>query len=243
MRDWRNPEDYRFARSLSADQWAWEFLRRNPVYRKAWHDFIATWRALEAAYGKTGQRDVQAWKRDPRATVPAAECSGSDCRIEGERVLIECALGAQWGFYKFPPDPADDDPVGGGRLVWREVTWETGLLEPGQACPASAQTAAVAFDLGLPLAPQLEQAKRRLQIEQRRRIERDLVAAPRIEAHVERLCRLLRLLDGAEAGADAGTLALATAPDPAGGGTAPVEMLEQAQALRDGGYRRLLLLK
>ena len=158
-------------------------------------------------------------------------------------MLIECALGAEWGFYKFPPDPADDDPVGGGRLVWREVTWETGLLEPGQVCPVSAQTAAVAFDLGLPLAPQLAQAKRLLQIEQRRRIERELIAAPRIEAHAQRLCRLLRLLDAAEAGADAGSMALAMDSDPAGSEAALVELLEQACSLRDGGYRRLLLLK
>ena len=36
-RDWRNPKDYEFTQSLNPHQWAWEFLRRNPEYRKDWH--------------------------------------------------------------------------------------------------------------------------------------------------------------------------------------------------------------
>jgi len=117
MLNWHTPQDYHFTDALNAAQWAWEFLRRNPGYRHAWREFHATWQALEATYGKPAQRDIAAWKRDPRAWVPAAECSESDCRVDGEKVLIECAMGARWGFYKFPPDPADDDPVGGGKLT------------------------------------------------------------------------------------------------------------------------------
>ena len=239
MPDWRNQQDYAFTRSLTADQWAWEFLRRNPSYREAWDGFIFTWRALEARYGRPGARDVQAWKRDPRASVPAEQCRGSDCRMEGDRVLIECALGAQWGFYKFPPDPADDDPVGGGRLVWRDPPLETLWLEAGQDWPQGKAMAAISFDLGLPLAPQLEQAKRRLQIEQRRRIGEGVIAPPRIEDHAHRLCRLLRLLDGEAAGADELQMAKVMEID----ATACRAQLGEARGLRDGGYRRLLLLK
>lgn len=36
MTDWRNPEDYTYTESLHVHDWAWEFLRRNPEYRKAW---------------------------------------------------------------------------------------------------------------------------------------------------------------------------------------------------------------
>jgi hypothetical protein len=239
MPDWRNPQDYDFTRTLSAGQWAWEFLRRNPRYREAWLGFISTWRALEERYGKPGARDVQAWKRDARASVPAEQCSGSDCRMEGDRVLIECALGAQWGFYKFPPDPADDDPLGGGRLVWRDSPLETLWMEAEGGWPQGQGIAAIAFDLGLPLAPQLEQAKRRLQIEQRRRIGEGIIPPPRIEAHADRLCRLLRLLDGDESGADEICMAKVMMIDT----TACRALLGEAQALRDGGYHRLLLLK
>ena len=34
MPDWRNEDDYERTKTLSAEGWAWEFLRRNPEYRK-----------------------------------------------------------------------------------------------------------------------------------------------------------------------------------------------------------------
>jgi hypothetical protein len=238
MPDWRNPQDYDFTQTLTAEQWAWEFLRRNPRYREEWQRFITLWRALEATYGKPAQRNVTAWKLDPRAWVPAESCRESDCVIDGDKVLIECALGASWGFYKFPPDPMDDDPIGGGRLVWREVPQEMPLLAAGMAAPASVEKMALVFDLGLPLTPQLEQAKRRLQIERRRRIAAEGMLPPRIVDHAPRLTRLLRLLDGLQQGAPQSELVsgLSLAAD-------RLERLtSEALALRDGDYRRLLLL-
>jgi len=240
MRDWRDPGDYVFTRKLDAPRWAWEFLRRNPLYRQEWAGFNATWQALEACYGRVGQRDFQAWKRDPRAWVPAAQCSGSDCRVDGDKVLIECALGARWGFYKFPPDPADDDPVGGHRLVWRELERPVELLSgPDLPQIETAREACVRFDLSLPLARQLESAKRRLQVEQHRRVRAGRVPAPTISARREMLCLNLRLLDGLEAGAGRMELSQRLLP---GEPQAIEQKLEAALELRDRGYRRLLLL-
>jgi hypothetical protein len=34
--DWRDPEQYRFPPDFHSYRWAWEFLRRNPEYRKDW---------------------------------------------------------------------------------------------------------------------------------------------------------------------------------------------------------------
>src|SRR5579864_7190097 len=36
--DWRDPANYEYTRELTRDGWAWEFLRRNPKYRRAWHE-------------------------------------------------------------------------------------------------------------------------------------------------------------------------------------------------------------
>jgi len=239
MADWRNPQDYHFAQGLTAAQWAWEFLRRNPVYQEEWRRFISVWRALETDYGKPAQRDVAAWQRDPRAWVPVEHCQESDCRIEGDKVLIECAMGARWGFYKFPPDPADEGAVQAGRLVWREVTAEIERLGEGQMASADAEVVALGFDLSLPLAPQLEQAKRRLQIEQRRLVVEGALLPPRIEVHAERLIGMIRLLDGQTAGATLETMtqALDEPPDVCG------ERLQAALDLRDREYRRLLFLQ
>ncbi|MET0090598.1 MAG: DUF6499 domain-containing protein [Candidatus Thiodiazotropha sp.] len=239
MSDCKDTDRYAFTRTLSADQWAWEFLRRNPLYRQEWQRFIVTWRDLEACYGKPSQRDMNAWKQDSRAWVPAASCSESDCRVDGDKVLIECALGARWGFYKFPPDPADDDPVGGNRLVWRPVAFDLPLLDGAQAAPDSARYAAPVFDLELPLAFQLEQAKRRLQIEQRKRVAVGQIKKPSIADHRDRLTLALRLLDAVDEG-------VAEQELPAVLGAPELEIrtsLEQALALRDRDYQQLLLLR
>jgi transcriptional regulator len=36
--DWRDPASYEYTRDLTREGWAWEFLRRNPNYRKSWRD-------------------------------------------------------------------------------------------------------------------------------------------------------------------------------------------------------------
>ncbi|MEN8179022.1 MAG: DUF6499 domain-containing protein [Pseudomonadota bacterium] len=241
MLNWHNPQAYQFTNNLNAEQWAWEFLRRNPQYRKEWREFSDTWKALEASYGKPGQRNIAAWKQDPRAWVPAAECTESDCRVDDEKVLIECAMGARWGFYKFPPDSADDDPVGGGRLNWRDFPVEPALVHLEQVhsdvAPGSVM---LSFDLSLPLRDQLTSAKRQLQIEQRNRVRAGVIRAPSIAAHREQLCRLLRLLDALEAEVkpeqiQSNLYAQTSAHY--------LEDRDEAILLRDLQYRRLLLLE
>jgi len=238
MPDWRRNEAYAFTEGLNREQWSWEFLRRNPDYQREWRAFCKTWLALEADYGRAPNRDFCQWKLDPRAWVPAEACPEGDCRIDGDRVLIECAMGARWGFYKYPPDPADDDPVGSQRLVWREVPRATLLLEEGGPCPGRMQVT-VCFDLSLPLREQIEQAKRTLQIEQRRRVKRGEVRLRTVRALGPRWRRYLRLLDAlAEGASEADILERIYAGDR--------EALEAdrvvALRLRDGGYRELLLL-
>ncbi len=240
MRDPRNPANYRFAERLTREQWAWEFLRRNPDYRREWADFDATWRILEAAYGSPPNRDFTAWKQDPRAWVPASECPEGECRVDQDKVLIECALGSRWGFYKFPPDPADDDPVGGGRLTWRERrsdhTVEVGP-DDGDWLGTDPSRIAIGFDLRLPLRDQIEQAKRYLQMVQRQRVREGIVVPATVARLRERWTRCLRLLDADSAG-PAEPLFL---EELAGKGT--VDWLRaEAHRLRDGGYLQILRL-
>ena len=35
-KDWRNKAVYDYTNDLDLNGWAWEFLRRNPEYRKDW---------------------------------------------------------------------------------------------------------------------------------------------------------------------------------------------------------------
>ena len=40
--DWRQPQNYSYTESLSVEQWAWGFLRRNRGYQQDWQRFWAT---------------------------------------------------------------------------------------------------------------------------------------------------------------------------------------------------------
>ena len=188
-------DPYAYCAGLTRDQWAWEFLRRNPEYQRDFQAFIAIWRALEANYGAPPNRDFSRWKQDPRAYGPLpgdaklAAPTGELCTVDDDRVLLECWMGAKWGFHKFPLDPARTAP-GPDELSWR----------PPPAAPVDAPYRLdLTFDLSLPLPPQLEAAKFRL-VSRAAELRRQGLAAPKTVANQrERWATMLRLLDGAEA--------------------------------------------
>ena len=211
---------YSYCASLTRDQWAWEFLRRNPDYQLDYRAFIAIWRALEADYGAPPNRDFSKWKRDPRAYGPLpgdAELSGELCTVDDDRVLLECWMGAKWGFHKFPLDPARTAPAP-DELSWRPPPQpDTPVEQPYRVD--------LTFDLSLPLPPQLDAAKFRL-VSRAAELRRQGLAAPKTVANQrERWIAMLRLLDGA-AVAD----------------TDSADLLDEAQTLAAGGYREILRL-
>lgn len=219
MPDWRNPDDYAFAAGLDAGQWAWEFLRRHPGYRADWAWFSATWAALEADYGRPPDRDFQRWKHDPRAWRDERELAG--CGIgeacasdDGERVLIECWMGQKWGFYKFPPDPADDRR-GDEPVTWRETPDPVQVLDAGDTehlVPGSPKVA-LGFDLARPIKPQFEDARRLLTVLQRRLRQEGALEAYTVAGRRQLWTTSLRLLDAETAGAEPAELASALAPN------------------------------
>jgi len=222
-------EPYAHCATLTRDQWAWEFLRRNPDYRADYRQFIVLWQALEADYGAPPQRDFQRWKQDPRAYGPlpdsqadALAASGGDlCVGENDRVFLECWMGAKWGFHKFPLDPDRATPPGPDELSWRPP--------PQPAAPADETLRLdLSFDLSLPLPPQLEAAKFRL-VSRAAELRRKGLAAPMTVANQRtRWTQMLRLLDAEAAGESADE--------------EDAELLREAQAKVHGGYVEILRL-
>ena len=203
---------------LTPDQVA-EFLRRNPDYRADHARFIAIWHALEADYGAPPNRDFARWQRDPRAYGPLPgddaplPATGDRCTVDDDRVLLECWMGAKWGFYKFPLDPACDTPAP-EQLSWRPPPADTAI--------DAATRVDIAFDLSLPLPPQLEAAKFRL-VSRAAELRRQGRAVPRSVVNQRaHWAALLRQLDGLDA------------PEPA--------LMEEARAMAAGGYRDILRL-
>ena len=222
MRD--QQDAYAHCAALTRDQWAWEFLRRNPDYQADYRRLIALWRALEADYGVPPNRDFQRWKRDPRAYGPLpgeaqlAAPSGSLCVGDDDRVLLECWMGAKWGFYKFPLDPDRNAPPGSDELSWRPP--------PQPATPADKTFRLdVSFDLSLPLPPQLDAAKFRL-VSRAAELRRSGLAAPMTVANQHaRWTRMLQLLDAGEACNEEETA-----------------LLHEGKAMTRCGYREILRL-
>lgn len=215
---------------LTRDQWAWEFLRRNPEYQSDYTHFITIWQSLEADYGAPPHRDFARWKLDPRAYGPLNDsefdalntATGDLCIGENDRVLIECWMGAKWGFHKFPLDPAYPAPPSPAELSWRPPP------APEPRLTDDAYRLDIPFDLSLPLPPQLEAAKFRL-VSRTSELRRSGLPAPLSVANqCARWLQMLRLLD-AEAAGESGE-------DEAAG------LLREAHAMVHGGYREILLL-
>ncbi len=237
--NWRLDADYVFCEQLDLAGWAWQFLRREPAYRADFAWFMPIWRQLEAEYGAPPQRDFFKWKQDPRAWRAEAEIAGCGtelCPGENNQVLIECWMGAKWGFRKFPIDPAINLPE---ELAWRDFPIDVEVID-AHAAPLFKQTPemlALNFDLSLPLPVQLEAAKRQL-IAARLLRAKTGGLPPRSLREGASIWRLwLRLLDALEAGeainSIAETLALSN----------PAREVAAAIAMRGGGYRRILMLE
>jgi len=239
--DWSDAGAYAFTRRLTLAQWVWEFLRRNDAYRRDWSGFQARWAALEATYGRPPERDFSAWRQDPRAWVAAGDDEG-ECRVDQDKVLIECWMGARWGFYKFPLDPATRNPVTPEQLTWREQERPVRAASPSELWGDATSPAQVAlsFELDLPLRPQMERAQRFLASRQRRLL-RDGRLRMRTRSHLAaRWCLMLRYLDARHAGVDRARIETALNP---GGGVEDFERLcEEACHLAGGGHRELLVV-
>ena len=233
MPDWKNPADYGFTEELASEEWAWQFLRRNPDYQTDWQWFHATWSALEADYGRPPQRDFHRWQMDPRAYRQAVSEQG-----EAESLLIECWMGQKWGFYKFPIDPAVERPQLGTELLWRNVPLTPQLVEEPDADWLGSDLAKVAygFDLSQPLAPQFEQAQRFLRLLQRQRCNQGsvILETPRQRQHEWR--RYLRYLDAEAAKVSAEQIIEVLQLEE------PAVLRQRAYEMIHTGYRRILHL-
>jgi hypothetical protein len=234
--DWRLAGDYAFTTELDAAGWAWQFLRRCPEYRDDYARFILTWRALEADYGTPPHRDYFKWKQDPRAWRAQAEipaCSAEACPGEDDRVLIECWMGAKWGFRKFPVDPAVDFP---GELAWREPEIKVEKASAAEVASMPPERVALAFDLALPLEAQLEAARRKLALLRHAQARSGKLPPLALRSGSPIWQSWLRILDGLDAGAPLAEIG--SRLDLAD----PETAVSSARAMSAGGYRRLLML-
>ena len=149
MSDWRNANDYRFPADFPDYLWAWEFLRRNPEYRRDWEA------ALSRFVSKTDEfeREIDARKvlESGGTLVVLGEDWSEDATNPAFCLPVDEAH--RWGLKRLF-NPSTDKPE------WLTFSPDFGTvhyLRKGE--PFKARGPAypiVEFNLHLPLKPQLE---------------------------------------------------------------------------------------
>jgi hypothetical protein len=179
--NWRNAAEYHFPPDFPAHRWAWEFLRRNPDYRKDWASVLARYLANPGDYFDPGQSAAQ------YAQQVSADDSWNPLP-EHPNFYLPADESAKWSLYDMV-NPATDDP---GFLAFNI---QFGFLffkrEGAPVYPGGAQYPWAFFNLNLPLKPQLETARRMLTAEQKRQG----INPGQVKHHRKLWPRYVRLLD------------------------------------------------
>ena len=131
--DWRDPSQYPDPKKASGEQWAWEFLRRNPKYQQEYQ------LAKEAGDKKTWESLTESWGIGSAPLDPSA-----DTWIV--LAFIDTGVG-----------PGKQKPVNMGPPVLNSLMVRE--LGSDEKTPLKESEVALVFDLALPLAPQLQRAK------------------------------------------------------------------------------------
>lgn len=150
MPDWRNASHYRFPEDLPDFRWAWEFLQRNPEYRKDWDA------ALSRFFSNTDEfeevADLKGFLEAGGTLVGAGELWKDDPKDPGFYLPVDEA--EKWRLSGGMLNPDTDAPTQlGFSLEFGTVQFlRKGVIfkARGPAFPI------VEFNLNLPLKPQLE---------------------------------------------------------------------------------------
>ena len=161
--------EYNYTEKHNKEQWAWEFLRRNPEYQQKYKQFIHRWHTLESVYGKDPDRDLQGWQKDLRSL--ANEWDSEMTLLEEhpdvdrdnsyqEPIQIEAWMSLKWGFKCFPLDPETHSLE-----VLKDIEWHEQVIDLDDIrfdAESTDPIAQVNFDLRYSLQDQLDAAHKDL---------------------------------------------------------------------------------
>ncbi len=220
--DWTKPEDYAYTRSLTRHQWAWEFLRRNPEYRKDWNSLQER---IASAVDSSAEQD------------------------QGQSVPdVNMGLAAKWDLYALadPNIPAHEMRNRPHFRYTADVSIMTGDTPQAQDRDGVLwvhwpYSLALRFNVLIPVEPQLEVA-RKILLHWRRKVRADSrVRRMQGKPQPAKFPLYVRLLDARLAGLSELKIGLAlfkTSFDPR---TKAHDAVKAARRMASSGYRDLLL--
>lgn len=255
--DWRCADGYPRADVASIEQWAWEFLRRNPQYQQDWADYAHRCRAVVPGFAQGAELTKDEFRSlleheslqvyDPPRLDDETE-EGWIRRVgKGVSMSLGGVMADKWGLSSFYDPAREYSPL----LSFADrpaAQWlPKHVLERG-AYHLEASDQVMVFDLELPLDVQLEQARIFLFAMQKRfqkegKIE--LLSAGRQRPDL--YPAYLRVLDAEAGNVEVVDIAKELLPHlensyPDYSASKTVRnYLKAAKAIRDGGYRALII--
>lgn len=232
-KDWKNEKDYDYTKDHTPELWAWEFLRRNPEYRKDWEKTLALWE--NAIDDKPNL-----W----------AQLFNVDCSKENYQTRTLPFKGARdkWGL--FLPEiinPSIDKPL----VEWPFSFFHTYGYYYGKDdldnFPDLKSTEVLAvFDMAKPIQQQLEYFKELLEEDQNYLLAYTELNIPEVKNKPGYRKDYIRILDALEVNAETKEIASVIFPSeenskPEYHGNRMVrDSLVAAKKFRDGMYRNFL---
>ena len=269
MTDWKNAADYAFTDQLSAEGWAWEFLRRNPDYRQAYEDVSAILSEYEDKFGS----DRKSWPREesafvfspPREDGESIKAWRARCVLgsgEPPRIIpVDQWYGQEWGLRGRIADPSLPwaagvkfvPPSEYARLIVKVDDLE-GLIDEVETTDGDGlnvfidHVGVVVFDMRYSLPKQLTLARQHLKQRQKELVAAGNLHIESTKLHLTKWTRYLRAIDARAAGASHNEIGLKLGPGHAdeypdySATHYAKDTLKQATNFVDGGYRVIHLI-
>lgn len=186
MPDWKNAAIYGYTKTLNLHCWAWEFLRRNPEYRKDFQHWCSIRAEVESKHGQISRLSRSQWSKIPALThysPPRHADEGEQAwyqrciaeNLDPWKLALNVALGNKWGLFDLY-DPFNQDCSQVRFRPRRDVFVTTRFeklaedartIEPFDSKGATLKQAKrgqrnayIRIDLSRDLSPQLDRVKR-----------------------------------------------------------------------------------
>lgn len=212
--DWREEAQYSHTNNASSQQWAWEFLRRNPHYQAAWNDYVGVLKPLhervkDGSYRTQTSHNINEFFSGRFGVYPPLHPSIDNCsgmNFERNKMFVAS--------------------IHGGREVKHRISNGEVLLS---------------FDLSLPIPQQIEKARRLLEHNSKFFCELYEIK-PSPPRRSKNWMRYLRMLDAESSGATQSEMKqLVPISNTNNLEKSVSESLKRAKFIRDGDYLRISL--